>query len=491
MWTAEDLARLSPHDKARLRALGLKRARRELPTFIPSISPTYVTPWHLKPLMDVLERARVQGNVRAIVSTPPRHAKTETVLHAIAHRVHRQTTKTNAYVTYADKLSKSKSRTARRLTLQTGTKLDKSSASLAEWRTNDGGGCIATSIGGAFTGQGVDGTLVIDDPIKGRKEAESELMRETTHEWFKDVAYTRLQPGGSVIVIATRWHMDDLSGRLLGTGRWEHINLPAIDNEGRALWPEQYPVSLLEEIRETVGEYTWASLYQGQPRPRGGQLFREPAIYDEPTWPMRIVIVCDPAATKRTRADYSAIGVLGFRHYGPRLECDILEVVRVQREIPEIVKLLLELQEKWSKTSMTMNAPILVESVGGFKAVPQMLRAIDQRLEIVEITPDTDKFTRAQPAAAAWNRGRIRVPAQAPWLAPFKSEVLAFTGVNDLHDDQVDMLSHGWNHEWEYVGTDASHSPPAPSEREEDDEVDDGRRSIDRRLEELLGWRQR
>lgn len=487
---------LSEAELKRTRELKRKTDREELGTFIPSISSHYETPQHLDPLLKLLERARTEGNVRAVVSTPPRHGKTETLLHSLAHRVYRDPSKINGYVTYAKRLADSKARTHRRIAKAAGIRMETSS--LGDWRTARRGGVITTSIGGGLTGEGITGELLVDDPFKGRREAESALVRESTWEWFNDVAYTRLQPGASCIVVATRWHIDDLSGRLLAhpSGKWEHVNLPAIDAHGKALWPSQYSVKILEEIRAQVGEYTWASLYQGMPRPKGGQLFYEPATYPELAPPYRIVISCDPAATEDTHSDYTAIGVLGFRDHGMDLQCDVLEVIRVQKSIPDVVKLLVDLQEKWKPQSATGIAPIVVEAVGGFKAVPQMLRKIDRKLDIHEVHPTTDKFIRAQPAAAAWNRGRIRVPVTATWLGPFKAEVQAFTGINDVTDDQVDMISHGWNHESERVGVSTENERPNPDERYDGDGDDDEspdelavRRRIERRVMEMSRWR--
>ena len=107
----------------------------------------------------------------------------------------------------------------------------------------------------------------------------------------------------------------------------------------------------------------------------------------------------------------------------------------MQVEVPALARELRGLQLAWG-------CPVGVEAVGGFKAVPQMLRQIDRGLRVIELQPRGSKFTRAQTAVAAWNDGRIRVPLQAPWVAPFLREVQAFTGVGDEHDDQVDALAH-------------------------------------------------
>src|ERR1019366_5484539 len=124
--------------------------------------------------------------------------------------------------------------------------------------------------------------------------------------WFTDVAFTRLEPGGSCLVGAARWHPEDLIGRLERDG-WQYANLPAIDGGGRALLPARSPLAQLERIRETIGQYGWSSLYQGSPFARGGTLFEDVYFYD--ALPVgvhvRIRIGVDFAYTKKTKADYS------------------------------------------------------------------------------------------------------------------------------------------------------------------------------------------
>jgi phage terminase large subunit-like protein len=293
--------------------------------------------------------------------------------------------------------------------------------------------------------------LIVDDPIKNREEAESATYREKVWEWFTSTAMSRLTPNGSVIVVHTRWHPDDLIGKLKKKGGWNVINLPALDQAGNALWPEGgWTADVLKKRRVDVGEYDWASIYMGEPRPRGGRLFEEPTFYDRPNvlGGARVIIACDPAATAKTHADYSVIVVGACWMGADGLPCvDILDVQRMQVEIPFLVQRLAQEQRRW-------RAPVVVEAVGGFKAVPQTLRAMLRGVRIIEVTPTLDKFTRALPTSAGWNAGRIRVPgklgpagvleasADKPWLGTYLTEMGDFTGIADDHDDQVDATAH-------------------------------------------------
>ena len=215
---------------------------------IPRVSPRYEPPVHLAPVVELLERSRREP-VRGLVSVPPRHGKTELIAHGLAWLLSRDPRRTHAYVTYAAQVAYSKSRSIRDYARTLGVPIRPDAEALHEWRTPERGGLLATGIGGPLTGHGVDGVLVVDDPTKNREEAESAVLREKNHGWFTSVAMTRVEPRGSVIVVHTRWHEDDLIGRLAGEADWEYVNLPAIAPDGAALWPSRWPVEELAKKR--------------------------------------------------------------------------------------------------------------------------------------------------------------------------------------------------------------------------------------------------
>lgn len=413
--------------------------------FVPRVTPTFSRPHHLGPVADLIARALRGEAVRACVHAPPRHAKTETaVIHGVPWYLSHRPDHHVAYVTYEANLARAKSARARDITNGIGLPLKLDSKSKSHWLTPRGGGFFATGVGGPLTGYGFQLALV-DDPFKNRVAAESPTIRETVHQWFTSTLMTRIEPEGSVIVMHTRWHADDLIGRLLKDTEvpWEHVSLPAMGAAGAALWPERWSAERLDKRRREVGPYDWASLYMGEPRPRGARLFGEPKRYTladlaKVLAHARILVMCDPAATEKTTADYSAIAVLAAVGYGLEQRTYVLEVVRMQCEIPRLITELVRLQAKWK-------AMIGVEAVGGFKAVPQMLRTMHPKLAIYDVQPFGDKFTRALPVAAAWTDGRLMLPESAPWMADFLAELGSFTGVKDAHDDQVDALSNGFN----------------------------------------------
>jgi hypothetical protein len=154
------------------------------------------------------------------------------------------------------------------------TRLAADSQSAGKWHTEEGGAYVAAGVGGAITGKGAD-ILLIDDPVKNREEAESEIIQIRNLSWYKSTAFTRLSPTGAIILILTRWCDNDLAGMILADaapGEWEVIKLPAIAEEddefrnaGEALWKGRWDLPQLEQIRKTLGAYDWSALYQQNP----------------------------------------------------------------------------------------------------------------------------------------------------------------------------------------------------------------------------------
>ena len=297
------------------------------------------------------------------------------------------------------------------------------------------GGMDALGIGGAVTGKGAD-CLVIDDPLKSRAEAESKLMRDKVWDAYTDDLYTRLQPGGAAIVTATRWHADDLTGRLLRFSgeQWHVLTLPALDDNGSALWPERYPVDVLEDIRRTLGEYSWASLYQQRPMPAEGGLFKRAWL--EPRGivpPMKYAVrYWDLAMSTKTQADYTVGCKVGVGEDG---HLYVTDVHRERIEWPDLADRLADIM-------IADGASVVqgVEEQGYMSRAVQDLN-MDDRLRgyvVFGYKVDKDKFTRALRPAAKAGAGVLHT-VQAHWTDAFIDELCAFP--NAEHDDQVDALS--------------------------------------------------
>ena len=436
-------------------ALQTERGGIDLRDFIPIVTPSFSTPKHLEPFVCVLERAcfpRTEADksgVLACTSVPPQHGKSQTIFHALALVLKKNPSNYPiAYVTYNQEQANTASRQMREIFKRAGLPMRSDLDKLSEIGIEGGSSVVITSIGGTLTGRGFK-LIIVDDPFKDRASAESPTIRENVWQFCRGTLFTRRWPGGSIIVNSTRWHPDDLQGRIAREwSNWEVVNLPAIGPKG-ALWPEQRPLTFLEEQRRYLGEYDFSAQYMGSPTPKGKALFQVATRYTAADEDLvrdpialrtryRIRIACDPAVTASTNADYSAVAVIATEGMGPAANGLLLYVWRGQVETPTLLSKLQEVYARW-------RVPILLESVAGFKAVPQMIRSIDPTLPIMPVSPVGDKLTRALPVIAAWNSGRLRIPQHAPWLIDLLEEVECFSGVNDKHDDQVDALAHCWN----------------------------------------------
>lgn len=335
-----------------------------------------------------------------------------------------------------------------------GVQVSAQSAARDRWELQGHqGGMMTAGVGGAITGKGAD-LLIIDDPVKNAEEAQSKTYRQKTYDWYRSTAYTRLEPGGAVIIIQTRWHEADLSGMLLNEEpeKWTVISLPALAEEndllgrtaGEALFPSRYNAADLQEIKKTLGSYWFNALYQQRPQPDGGAIFKRQFFkYATLTGdildlggekkfilPMcRIFQTCDPAASTKTTADYF---VLGTWAQTPNNDLVLLDILRTRLEGPDQVNLFKQQYARWKPAFQA------VESAGVGKTLYQML--VREGLPIKELKADTDKLTRALPAAARMEAGTIYFIQGASWLHEFEEELLSFP--NGAHDDQVDVLSY-------------------------------------------------
>lgn len=423
--------------------------------FIPRVSPRWEAPRHLNPYVEVLEAAP-GGGLRIVLAAPPQHGKTETTIHAFAHWMKRAPHLRYAYATYSSDRSERVGRRA--LAIAERADVLFSAANMGLWLTPQDGQVLWTSVGGGMTGEPVDGVLVIDDPLKDRKEAESPTIRQNHQDWWHGTAESRLHPGASVIVMATRWHHDDLSGYLVREQGFTYINLKAIADEkrpegdnrqpGEALWPAKRPLEFLEALR-TRNIWNFSSLYQGEPRPRGGTLFREPTYWKElPGYGYRVSFGVDLAYTEKTHANYSVCVELWVvppeKKRGEDTEpADyLIYVTDVQRKQVEAPAFTLTLKAKQSERP---SARFSWYAAGTEAGSAQFIQQKGIRL-VVMPTGGRDKFTRAQQTAELWNLGRILVPEDSekyPWADVFVDELTSFTGVKDPQDDQVDALVSG------------------------------------------------
>ena len=316
----------------------------------------------------------------------------------------------------------------------------------ALWELTTGGGMMTAGVGGPFTGHGFD-LLLIDDPIKNRQEAASPTLREHLWEWWRSTARTRLEPGGSIVVVMTRWHEDDLVGRLLGdeyqgeqsdADQWEHIRLPALAEEddplgraeGEPLWPERYGAAALANLRASVGLRDWAGLFQQRPSELGGEILKLHwwrMVDEEPATVYRTVQFWDTAFKPGRENDYSCC-VTASTVPGGFL---VRDVWRAKLDFPALQQASRLLYEMWQPERVNVE-----DAASGTPLVQSFRR--ETRLPIFASPVRGDKVSRAHSITGLLESGRVFVPASVPWLPEFLRETSEFP--NGAHDDQVDAL---------------------------------------------------
>lgn len=300
------------------------------------------------------------------------------------------------------------------------------------------GAFYAVGVGGPLTGRGAH-LLLIDDPVKNREDAESEIIRKKTKDWYTSTAYTRLMPGGRVVIIQTRWHEDDLSGWLLnehGHEGWVVLDLPAINDAGEALWPEQYDIEALEQIKRAIGPRDWSALYQQKPSPETGDYFKREWIHTVEHIPPReqmLIYGGSDYAVTADGGDFTVHVVIGL---DPEGRMYLLDLWRGQASSDVWVESFCDLVLKWKPVGWAEETGQIKSGVGPFL----VRRMIDRQAYVAKETFATrgDKAVRAQSIRGRMALNGLYVHKDAPFLANLISEMMSFpVGV---HDDQVDAL---------------------------------------------------
>ncbi len=427
------------------------KPRLPFPEWLEKTAPTFTWNWrHQLYLYDRLGPMTAGDKKRLMIFMPPRHGKSETVtVHYAAYRLQCEPKMNIIIGCYNQKLANRFSRRIRRI-CETGMELSNERRAAEEWETNAGGGVRAVGVGAGVTGFGA-GLIIIDDPVKSRAHAESVTIRENTADWFNDDIYTRLEPGGQIIIIQTRWHEDDLSGRLLRemkesekSEEWEVVKIPALAETedplgrepGEALCPERFSAEDLDRIRTRIGSRSFESLYQQSPFPEEGSLFKRSwfrRYVDAPPAGLRWVRGYDLAVSTKTSADHTASFRCALDDNG---DLYIADGFRGRLEYPEQRRYVIE------RMTAEKNTQHYIESALHGKALVQDLRRVREvcGIPLREAKALNDKFTRALGWAALAEAGKV-VLVRGAWNKEFLDEVCRFTGRSDREDDQIDAVS--------------------------------------------------
>lgn len=403
------------------------------------------------------------GPKRLIVSVPPRHGKSRMcVREAASFLLGVRPTTEIAVASYSSQIPIRESK-AIRWRLQYGnqyralfpnTSLVYGSSSAREWRTAAGGRFQAVGMSGGLTGEGVD-LLVIDDPHKDRAEADSQRMRDRAWDWYVSTASTRMSPNGVVIVIATRWHKDDLIGRLTSpeyveslsefeSEKFKVINLRGISDgdtdplgrkQGDALWPQRWPTQALRAKRAAMGSFEYSALYDGEPvdREANSEIIKNLNFCDIGEVPRNLERVrsWDLAVTDNRTSDFNA----GARGCYDKAK-DIFYIIDMYQK-----------RSRWHETRTRIGkiadqdgpGRIRIEAIGAFQSLFEEVRADRKGKDIVTMyQPDTNKMIRANPWLAKIEAGKVFI-VRGDWNQKFITELTEFP--HGAHDDQIDAVS--------------------------------------------------
>lgn len=424
-------------------------------TLAPVIAPDWIPDAYLLKISSILAQKIAQGNARILLSVPPRHGKSKLVTEiGGTWYLENNPTKRLVIGSYGAALSTDFSRKIRDHFITNEkllTKVRDDVANVNQWETTAGGGCTAVGVGGALTGKGAD-LLLIDDYLKDIAEANNPNVLESIWEWYQTVAYTRLHPNASVVVVATRWATDDLIGRLALLGGYEIIEFPAIALEddilgrkpGEAL-SSRFPIENLEDKKRTLGSFFFSALYQQKPIPKD-QLKVERSWFKITTEITELHLqqrglpscrVWDLAATEGG-GDYTA----GGKAYYDR-QTNIFYIADMQHKqysSKKVAKLTKEIAKIDGLTT-----PIYIEQepgASGKTLIDNFKTEILPLFNVNAVSPTGSKTVRAQPLIAAAEDGRVEL-IRGPWNSKFLDEIQDFP--RGKHDDQVDVVAHAYN----------------------------------------------
>jgi len=493
---AADVAELPPAHRLEMASRIL--ARRNLIHFIQRMKPNYEAGWVHRDIGARLERfslaVREKKSPRLMILMPPRHGKSELASvrfpawhlgHCPDHEIINCGYNMDLpmrFSRWVREIVRDKAYTA----LFEQCVIDQESQSAEAWNVTMGGGFTAAGVGGGITGKGAH-VLIVDDPIKNQEEADSVTVRDALWDWYWSTAYTRLAPGGGVLVIQTWWNDDDLAGRLQSrmraegsvTDQFDVVKYPALaesfeyENEatqvierfsedlppeakegmkflrapGEALHPERYTKQMLENYRENMPKRMWSALYQQNPVPDEGMYFQKDWIRFEalspPHYNRNVYQAWDFAWGLKNHNDYT-VGVTLVQDENNHLH--LVDVTRFRGDTFMVAQEVVDMAIKWGSDP---TAPLVLgfEDGGIWQGVKPFMKAVMMERNFFppfeELKPLTDKMARARNLQGRLQQGRLWLPQEAAWVSTVVTELLRFPA--GAHDDIVDALAHAVN----------------------------------------------
>ena len=445
----EILALLEEYEKAERR----EASRETFMGFTKDVWPAFIEGRHHKIMAEAFERVASGALKRLIINMPPRHTKSEFASYLLpAWFLGQYPEKKIIQTAHTAELSVGFGRKVRNLvdsddykTIFPKVSLRADSKAAGRWSTSQGGEYFAIGVGGAVTGKGAD-LLIIDDP-HSEQEGQSidPSVFDKVYEWYTSGPRQRLQPGGSIVVVMTRWHKRDLTGQIIkssvqreGVDEWEVIEFPAIMPSGAPLWPEFWPMKELESLRNELPAPKWSAQYQQNPTSEEGALVKREWWKrweeDDPPPCEFIIQSWDTAFLKTQRADFSACTTWGV-FYRPdddgvtQPNVILMDAYKERLEFPELKKTAYDFYQHWQPEAFVVEAkaagtPLIFE-----------LRAMG--IPVAEYTPSrgNDKISRVNAVSDLFASGVIWAP-ETRWAEEVIEEFAAFPAGE--HDDLVD-----------------------------------------------------
>ena len=425
--------------------------------FVKKVWPNFIEGAHHKKMARAFEKV-AQGKLkRLIINMPPRHTKSEFASFLLpAWFLGKYPNKKVIQTSHTAELAVGFGRKVRNLVDQDiytsvfpGVGLQADSKAAGRWATNAGGDYFAIGVGGAVTGKGAD-LLIIDDPHSEQEAALAEINPEIydkTYEWYTSGPRQRLQPGGSIVIVMTRWSKKDLTGQVLkaeaqrGGEGWEVIEFPAILPSGNPLWPEFWSQIELDALKNELPNGKWQAQYQQNPVSESSAIVKREwwQVWeeDDPPYCDFTLMSWDTAFEKSNWADYSACTLWGVFYQDDatgksQANIILLNAFRDRMEFPELKQRAIEQYDEWEPDSV-----IIEKKASGAPLIDEM-RAMG--IPVQEFTPSrgNDKISRLNAVSDLFASGRVWAP-NTQWAEEVIDEVASFP--SGEHDDYVDSVS--------------------------------------------------
>jgi predicted phage terminase large subunit-like protein len=439
------------------RAVGREKGQKKFMEFVKMMWPNFIGGRHHEIMAEAFERVASGKLKRLIINMPPRHTKSEFASYLLpAWFLGKFPNKKIIQSSNTAELAVGFGRKVRNLVdgelyskVFPNVALRHDSKAAGRWSTNENGEYFAIGVGGTVTGKGAD-LLIIDDPHSEQeaKLADSDpTIFDSVYEWYTSGPRQRLQPGGAIVIVMTRWAKRDLTGRVVkdsvqrGGDEWEVIEFPAILPSDKPLWPEFWNYEELAALRAELPNSKWQAQYQQNPTSESAAIIKREwwRIWhdDRPPHCQFTLMAWDTAYEKSTRADYSACTIWGiFNHPDDsgveQANIILLNAIRDRVEFPELKRLVLRMTKDWEPDST-----IIEKKASG---APLIYELRSMGVPVQEFTPvkGNDKITRINAVSDLFASGRVWAP-NTNWAEEVIDEVASFPAGD--HDDYVDTVS--------------------------------------------------